>query len=404
VENVKVTATFAGQNFKTSTASLFQLVKPAASTKTVLSVSPSTATYGDAETLTATVSSAAGTPDGTVDFADGGVPLGSATLASGTASITVSAPGLAAGMHTLTATYSGNSQFAGSAGSKSFTIAQAQSSLALGSSQNPSLVGNSVTFTATVSSTSGLTPSGAVSFTAGTYTKTVQLAPGSSTASVTITFNAVGHVTVKAVYGGENFKTSSASLIQTVQNVPKTTTTLSVSPSSPTYGDAETLTATVSSASGTPDGTVSFDDGGVPLGSATLTNGVASITVSAPGLNAGVNTLTATYSGSAQFAASSGSKNVTIAQAASSLVLTSAQNPTPAGSNVVITANVTSPAGVPVGAVTFTTNTFSKTVQTVNGTASVTIPFPNAGNIKVNGVFAGQNFKTSTYTLTEIVQ
>jgi hypothetical protein len=114
--------------------------------------------------------------------------------------------------------------------------------------------------------------------------------------------------------------------------------------------------------------------------------------------------LTATYSGSPQFAGSSGAKSITIAQAASTLVLTSAQNPTPAGSNVAITANVTSPAGVPVGAVTFTTNTFTKTVQTVNGTASVTIPFPNAGNIKVNGVFAGENFKTSTYTLTEIVQ
>ena len=63
----------------------------------------------DAVTFTATVSSSAGTPDGTVSFYDGATLLGSATLASGTASYLTSS--LAIGTHPITAVYSGSSNY-----------------------------------------------------------------------------------------------------------------------------------------------------------------------------------------------------------------------------------------------------------------------------------------------------
>ena len=59
--------------------------------------------------LTATVSAAVGTPTGSVSFYDGTTLLASGTLASGAATHTTSS--LAAGVHSITAVYSGDSNF-----------------------------------------------------------------------------------------------------------------------------------------------------------------------------------------------------------------------------------------------------------------------------------------------------
>ncbi|WP_052487786.1 S-layer homology domain-containing protein [Gordoniibacillus kamchatkensis] len=80
---------------------------------TTLSVSAATITNLESLTLTATVTGGFGTPTGLVTFLDGGAVIGSGVLdASGTATFTV--PALPAGMHNLTAQYSGNSSYNGS--------------------------------------------------------------------------------------------------------------------------------------------------------------------------------------------------------------------------------------------------------------------------------------------------
>jgi VCBS repeat-containing protein len=66
-------------------------------------------------TLTATVSSTAGAPSGTVVFLDGATPLGSASLSLGVATLTVT--NLAVGSHSLSAAYSGVTNFTASASS-----------------------------------------------------------------------------------------------------------------------------------------------------------------------------------------------------------------------------------------------------------------------------------------------
>jgi len=84
------------------------------STTTGLTSSPNPSLVGQAVTLGAQVSpSLVGTPTGTVTFSDGGTAIGTAALdASGTASFTTSS--LAAGVHPLTAAYSGDLNFSGS--------------------------------------------------------------------------------------------------------------------------------------------------------------------------------------------------------------------------------------------------------------------------------------------------
>ena len=83
---------------------------------------------------------------------------------------------------------------------------------------------------------------------------------------------------------------------------PTTTTTLTSSKNPSEAGQAVTFTATVTSSGGTPTGTVTFNDGGVAIGSATLAGGTAALTIAA--LKTGRHTITAVYSGGPGFPAS----------------------------------------------------------------------------------------------------
>src|SRR5262249_38682925 len=80
-------------------------------TRTALQSSLTTAVVGQAETLTATVTSQGGVPTGSVTFLDGNSVLGTAQVnADGQAKLTVA---LGVGAHTLTASFAGTGGFPG---------------------------------------------------------------------------------------------------------------------------------------------------------------------------------------------------------------------------------------------------------------------------------------------------
>jgi hypothetical protein len=88
-------------------------------------------------------------------------------------------------------------------------------SMELSSSQNPSALGQSVTFTAGVSAT-GAAPVGTVRFKTGN--KVVGEIPvAAGTASITLSTLPVGSTKISASFRGEGFVTSTGTLIQTVQ-------------------------------------------------------------------------------------------------------------------------------------------------------------------------------------------
>jgi hypothetical protein len=132
-------------------------------TSLVSSLDPSLA--GQPVQLTAVVAaSGSGTPTGTVSFAEDGTLLGSAPL-NGGGQAAFSTSSLAAGSHSIIAQYGGDADFAPSAsGSLMQAVNLRQTSAALASSINPAVGGQSVTFTATVTSAAGGTPSGTVRF------------------------------------------------------------------------------------------------------------------------------------------------------------------------------------------------------------------------------------------------
>jgi hypothetical protein len=83
-----------------------------AGTGTTLTSSLNPSEAGKAVTFTATITSGAGTPTGTVTFKDGATILGTATLSAGVAAFTTSS--LTTGNHNITASYGGGPGFAAS--------------------------------------------------------------------------------------------------------------------------------------------------------------------------------------------------------------------------------------------------------------------------------------------------
>src|SRR5262249_8930377 len=126
---------------------------------------------GQAVTFTATVAAVApgaGTPTGTITFKDGKVTLGTVAVgAGGTATFTTSFA--AAGGHAITAVYSGDPSFVGSSQALTEQVhappTPPATTTALLASATPVVVGQMVTFTATVRGPAGAgTPTGTVTF------------------------------------------------------------------------------------------------------------------------------------------------------------------------------------------------------------------------------------------------
>jgi hypothetical protein len=166
-------------------------------------------------TFTATIMPATPTtapaPTGTIVFTDGTTNLGSVGVTASAATFTTSA--LAAGAHTITATYSGDTLYTGSSASLTQKVI-GPPNIQLVSSLNPSTPNVSVTFTVTVSSSNG-TPTGTVIFNDGTTALSGALPlDGSGVAAFSTATLAAGTHPMTAVYGGDsNFSTVTSTVL-----------------------------------------------------------------------------------------------------------------------------------------------------------------------------------------------
>ena len=278
-------------------------------TTTTLASSLNPAQAGAVVIFTAHVTSHSGSPTGTVQFLDGGTAIGFATLAaSGDAQIAVST--LAAGTHSMSASYGGDASFnpsASSALSETITAPKgAATTTSLVSAPNPSNLGQAVTFTATVTSVSPGTPSGDVVFVNGTTPLGAAALDAGGHASLSTSTLSAGSRSIAAVYEGDSaFSPShSANLTQVVKNSTSVAVTSTSNPSSP--GQSIVLTATISSPPpfiGYPTGTMTFFDGATQLGTAAVSfPGKATWTTSA--LGSGSHSITAAYGGDGAFTGS----------------------------------------------------------------------------------------------------
>jgi len=211
-----VTASYTGDgNSFGSFASVTETILKGTTT-TALTFNPTSPVFGQPISFAATVSSLIGPPpDGEVIvLREGTRVLGTGTLSAGTATIQVL--NLSTGAHTIQAAYSGDGNLLGSNVSVPVTVSQATTTTTLTSSRNPSFMGQSVTFVATVNGQFGGLPQGLVTFLDGS-TVLGTVAVNHNLAALTTNRLSIGSHTIVAAYqGSTNYQPSNASLVQNV--------------------------------------------------------------------------------------------------------------------------------------------------------------------------------------------
>jgi hypothetical protein len=221
-------------------------------------------------------------------------------------------------------------------------------SMTLSSSSSPSVYGQPVTFTATVSdvTTPNLVPTGRVSFAIDALPPVDVLVDGTGQAQYTATPSALGTHHVVATYNANGNFDSSPALLDQVVDLADTDGAIVASPTVPVAGQAITLDAAFSGhppstahpSSGT--GSVQFTYGaGTPLGSpqALQPDGRAQFQTPA---DAGDYTVRAAFSGDTNFGPATAVLQLHVNRADTATTLTSAPNPATVGGDLTVTVDV----------------------------------------------------------------
>jgi Pro-kumamolisin, activation domain/Bacterial Ig-like domain (group 3) len=264
-----LTAQYSGDSSYAPSASPAQVVSVLYPSMTVVTPNNPTIPHGTPVTLTATVTTTqSGAPaiTGTVQFSSGPNVLGTSPVSAGQAQITTST--LVAGFDVVSATYSGDTNFAPSNGNGDVSVTLLPTMTVLTTSNASVLQGTSVTFTAAVSAT-GNPPSpppltGTVQFTYCFSDECGVMIGGpvavtGGVAQVTTSSLQANTNQVTAAYSGDtNYAPSGEMISETVNPPPdfKMSSTYN-SVNIPGPGNSGTMTLNVASIGGF-SGTVSF--------------------------------------------------------------------------------------------------------------------------------------------------
>ena len=336
-----------GAFFTPSTATAGVTPTAPATYSLTFTVGARTGPYGTTATLAATLaptSSPAGTPGGRpISFSIGSDTVLAYTDGSGVATASIPLTGLAPGAYPLTASFPGDATDSPASATATFEVTAAPTSLAVHApgaitSGSPSsisatltsggspLAHQTVTFTVSsptgrvvaasveTTTTAGVATAGALALPAGDVGPGYTVAAYFSTPATPV----VGSTpSSPQTLDGAVLGYAPASGSTTVAVDDATRTLLSAAPNPATFGEAVTLTATVTP-SGTstatwpsspaPSGTVTFYDGTTVVGTAALSpaSGVETASVQVHGLAGGTHTLSATYPGNPYLEPSTG--------------------------------------------------------------------------------------------------
>jgi autotransporter-associated beta strand protein len=412
-----ITAVFlGGVNFVPSTSRVVSQVVNRDSTPTLTSDNNET-DFGQTATFTVRVTAAAGIPTGIVSLLDGTELLGTGTLDdSGAATFAVST--LTVGSHSITAFYQGDATFSPSTSLPiTQTVRSASTATTLSSGLNPSVFGQSVTFTARVAAVapgSGI-PTGTVVFRLGSGERAEVALDATGVASYTMAtvgpnwYIPAGTEEMTAIYLGDaGFSGSTSNLVYQVIEPAGVDITLTSDANPGVFGQTITFTAVVAATSpgiGIPLGWVEFFDGKTHLAFRDLSwTGVTTLATSA--LAVGSHTITAVYTNGysphsppADRRFSSGS-HVSLRQEVvgqgTSTTLTSSPSSSTVGQTVTLTATVraaSSAHGFLGGLVTFLDgSTPIGSVALKNGVATLSTHTLAAGTHAFRAIYRGNSY------------
>jgi hypothetical protein len=366
-----------------------------------LAASPSPASAGQSVTLTATVTPTAtyaSVPTGTIEFQDGGNALGTAVTLDSTGKATYTTSTLAPETHNLTAVYSGDSTYPTASGTASLTVTGLTASVNVAPATGTTSLAASLSVKVTVTG-SGATPSGTVTLSGGGYNSSiVSLSGGIATIMIPANSLSAGSNTLTVNYSGDaNYGPATGSATETVTT--PLTPTITVTPAASTSVATSSLSVkvTVTGSGATPSGTVTLSGGGYTSAATALSGGIATIVIPANSLSAGNNTLTASYSGDANYAPATGGATGTAPVTVSATPLVSTVTVTPAastldsGSTLSVPVAVTGAGVTSTGTVTLSGGGYTSTAETlVNGSYTFVIP--------ANSLSAGTDTLTASYS------
>ena len=402
-------ASYSGDSLFIASAGSTDLVVDKAATTAVVLSAPNPAERGELVILRADVfdvPTGPADPTGTVEFLDGANVIGTGALnPAGVA--TASLNFLVAGNHSLTARYVGDANFnVGVSPAITQTVIKTPTAATLTVAQNPSVYGQIIVLSASVTSTGILhgLPTGMIELREGATVLGTARPNDDGSIAYNIRSLIVGAHILTAVYVGDaDFASStSATFTQTV-NKAGCTATLTASPNPTILGQAVNLAATVVAIPGwgVPTGPLTFTDGAASLGTASV-NGSGQATSTTSGLAVGSHQLGASYGGDANFSAcASVAITQTVNKANTTTAVTSSANPAAAGTMVTFTATV-APVGsglpVPGGSVEFRDGaTVLGTRTLAGGTAAFGTSTLSVGTHVITTVYLGDgNFNGST--------
>ena len=300
-------------------------------------------------------------PSVPIQFLDGATVLGSVplsyTLNYHTYAAAYTTAVLKPGPHTLSASFAGDLNYAAATSNiQTVNIGLTNTAITSAPSATPTGVPFSVTATVTTQVASTVSITGTVSFYDGaTFLGKANVTNGSATLT-TATLNGVSTHSVTATYSGDNnYYTSTSTGVSVIVVKQASVIAVSANPTSVTPVQPTVLTATVTAAvAGSPTGTVTFSDNGVPLGSpVNLVGGQAQLPTL---LLSGAQSISATYSGDTSFLASSTTSSATVTVAPLDFTLTPVSPISLSvmpGASAVVTFNVTPLYLIYPGPVTF---------------------------------------------------
>ena len=316
-------------------------------------------------------------PTGFVDVYEGATNYGTVPVdANGDATLMTTQ--LPLGQHDLRARWGGDERWTASTSAPlRVTVGGATTATTLAASTTSTTYGASVTLTGTVVAVDPPigTPTGSVGFRDGnTFIGSGTLNEASpNVATLTTNELSVGSHMINATYAGDGVYVASPSNTVTI-NVAKadTTTTLGSSANPSAFGEAVTFTATVDGpGTTTVPGTVQFKDGATAIGAPQpLVLGQATLTIAT--LGGGSHSITAVYSGSTSYNASTSSALVQTVACDQLITGTVGSVTGSTGSTCLSGAKVTGNITVAAG------GSLSIINSTVNGSVTVTAPVAGA--------------------------
>jgi autotransporter-associated beta strand protein len=412
----KISARYNGDNnFNASTSSEVDQVIRKADLTGQLTSSAATTVFGAPVTFTVTltpVAPARGVPTGSVIFFFNGVEQPPAPLdANGAASITTAALPVAPSI--IRFRYDGDQNFnpVPPTQALSHTVVKGDVGVDLDASVSPSVFGQSVSFTATVTATAPATgvPTGSIVFSIdGVAQPAIALTNGS--ASFSAPSLASGGRQITAAYQGDaNFNPGTAPALTQTVNQASTTTALT-GPTNIASGQSATFTATVTPVApgaGAPTGTVIFNIDGVNQAPVAVgPGGVATFTTAT--LGSGTHVISAVYSGDTNFLTSSAPALTRTVRPGTSTDLTTSTSTAVFGQTVTLTAVVTgiSGLGTPTGTVTFRIDGSDQPpISLAGGRATLFLNRLPPGSHSIVATYSGDgNFAgSSSSALTQVI-